>query len=703
MAAEFRMKNLSAVIVCCSLFLSVSTCSASENGSVIDLSRPDSGDVVVVSAPVDSAEIKRTVLLPDFLRFCHVAADSEHFRWIGASNRMYPWVGHDDLVSVFRYREPHPPIIKTPNSRAIVMLFELNEGHYLCLMPLSGEHSASWLEIQDTGALIVGTSTLGNHVMPHGAEIPLFAWSTGEDPYAALRNMWECVIERNVSGGNTSLRSEKEYPEEFRYLGWCTWEQYKHGIDESTVLNAIHGIERSDIPVRWVLIDDGHQQAVQQRMMSLSPNREKFPRGWGPIISTKRQKKIRWIGVWHTLLMNWKGIDVNHQMAFAAPYLMQHPKSSKTLIPRDNLADSRKFYSEFIGRVQQQGFDFVKVDNMSRSTIDYYGTRNAAKAQKNNIRSLEDSCRATGLGLINCSAQNTIGLLNAKHSVIMRTSPDYKRGALATSKSQILQSTFNTCWLGQTFWPDHDMFHSSDSEVAETMAITKAMSGGPIYLSDRPEDFDEDVIAPLCYEDGLLIRPEAPGVPAAESLFSDPLYQTEGAHKVFAPLKNRSCAIALYNLSLSPSVVRGTIVPNDYRAATAMLQPYEGPWLNPTEGLVVYNWGEGRGELISSHGLSVELREFGHKLFLLCPIRKGWAIVGRPDKYLSPSTVQIEIVEDDSIVLTMHEPAPIIVYSDSGVPHGDGLTVVPKGNGFYLCSFSDHIVSGVDIRVLRRK
>ena len=42
---------------------------------------------------------------------------------------------------------------------------------------------------------------------------------------------------------------------------------------------------------------------------------------------------------------------------------------------------------------------------------------------------------------------------------------------------------------------------------------SKAISGGPVYLSDAPGDFIKENIFPLIDKQGKLFRPEAPAVP----------------------------------------------------------------------------------------------------------------------------------------------------------------------------------------------
>lgn len=631
----------------------------------IDIASGELDNVLVLDAPETDHSSQRRIILPDFEAFVHVAADSIPFRWIGASNRMFPWVGKKDLRYVFQPKNPAPPRIPNANGRAMTMIFKLSDNNYLTLLPVSGERSVSWLEVTESGDLVLDYGSLGTDPIPRNTKVPILVWYKSESVYESLAKTWELAISDSGINATGTLRVEKSYPEPLEYLGWCTWEQYKKKINEELLTTAIDNIEKSGVPVRWVLIDDGHQDDENLLLKSFTPNPDKFPNGWHPIVSRKKEDKIKWMGIWHAFLSHWNGVHIDHSMDELTPYLAPNPTREKGLLPKDDEESSKVFFEYLVTTIKEQGFNFMKSDNVSRSTIEYYGFPNAAEAQRQNVLALEESCYKHGIGLMNCSAQNTIDMLNASNSATMRTSPDYQKHNLPTSKSQILQSVFNVTWLGQTLWPDHDMFHSSDDEVGETMSVTKALSGGPIYLSDDPADFREEVITPLCYADGKLIRPEAPGVPMPGSIFNDALYENESAYKTIAPLKNGSCAIAAYNLSVTAkNALSGKITHNDYMQASAMMQPFEGLWEVPSEGLVIYDWQAQQGQKLDQEGLTFEINEFGHKLFLLSPIHDGWGVIGRPDKYLSPSTVNVVLRSSESITIDLVEVGPLILYAN---------------------------------------
>ena len=126
-------------------------------------------------------------------------------------------------------------------------------------------------------------------------------------------------------------------------------------------------------------------------------------------------------------------------------------------------------------------------------------------------------------------AQNVINTDHTSYSNSTRVSIDYKKYDEDMAKSHLFQSYTNTLLLGQTVWPDHDMFHSCDTVCGTLMARSKAISGGPVYLSDAPGDFIKENIFPLIDKQGKLFRPEAPAVPMPEfsiHTFSVPVHST---------------------------------------------------------------------------------------------------------------------------------------------------------------------------------
>ena len=304
---------------------------------------------------------------------------------------------------------------------------------------------------------------------------------------------------------------------------------------------------------------------------------------------------------------------------------------------------------------------------------------------------LEKACRQTGLELINCMAQGTVNIQNTRHSAVTRCSIDYKMGDAAMGKSHLLQSYANTLWLGQTAWPDHDMFHSTDPSSARLMAISKAVSGGPVYLSDPADKLNPEHLMPLVWSDGLLLRPLAPAVPLPDSVFLDALNEIR-LYRVIAPLPGQCAAVVLYNLKHpSPeTAVRGKISLNDYRYAAALLKGKQA--LNyygtPVEGIAAYSAEGGRALTASRPELDVEITGFQDRLFILAPIVGGWAVIGRGDKFLSPCAVEgSPEYAETSLRFRIRESGPVVIWHGKGPVKAGGTPVKNLGNGFYELQF----------------
>ena len=70
------------------------------------------------------------------------------------------------------------------------------------------------------------------------------------------------------------------------------------------------------------------------------------------------------------------------------------------------------------------------------------------------------------------------------------------------------------------------MFHSAHPAAA-LHAAARAVSGGPVYVSDRPGRHDFGLLRRLVLPDGSVLRCAQPGRPTPDCLFADP--QRDGA------------------------------------------------------------------------------------------------------------------------------------------------------------------------------
>ena len=568
------------------------------------------------------------------------------------------------------------------------LLLKLANDHYLALLPLAGPQTLAWF-VGGDGDLLLNVGHLG-----HGRvedDIPLLAWAYGDDPYVACHRVWGEAIAHPSIGQSTRWREEKTYPEVFRYLGWCSWTEYENRITDEILADAAQRIAANDIPIRSMLVDDGHLHHDERQLLSFEPN-EKFPDGWARLMSSRRPDGLRWIGLWLNFNGYWNGISPDNQLGAVnehlerldyqpMPWVAERDAAvTETLTPRNGIDHAFAFYDAMFGAARRQGFDFVKVDNQARALHIRRGTEQPVAGASNAAQAMEAAARLHMDGLINCMAMNSVCIFNTRIGGVTRCSEDYHQGDLPRVRRHVYNSFGNIPWIGQTVWGDHDMYHSCEP-YGRMMAASKALAGGPVFLSDAASDFVPARIMPLCYEDGEVLRPLAPGAPLPKSLFIDPYAEPE-PFRVIAPLSHGAAAMAVYNLTEPEAPVSGEIRAEDYAHAGAMMQPTPQTWDAPAEGLIAYDWyGRQAHKLDEPHPFTLD--GFSDLLFLLIPIRHGWGVIGRDDKFLSPVALDVCHVAPDRVVLRVKEGGPVRIWRASGRPSCTGCEFELVGNGLW--------------------
>lgn len=596
---------------------------------------------------------------------------------LAAGNRVEP-LWFDEISELYGYQHQTPRMDNHVNLGAFMMLQQAN-GQYLALLPLVSNRIGNTFSIHENGVSLT-MATYGTEKQE--VEAPLLSYAQSENPYEAVRLVWEQAIELEGIKGNINWREQKTYPEAYQYLGWCSWEHYKHKINEEVILKAIDEIKKSTIPFRWMLIDDGYLDHKGGKLLSFGVDKKKFPNGWEPITSQK-DEKIKWMGIWRNFNGYFGGISLDHTMEGIQEHLVKRKKESKNplYMPKISEEAANAFYHKMTQNTKDNGFDIIKVDFQSDNFRHNTGASNAILGVHYNNTALEENCKAKDLQLLNCIAQQNFNVFNHRYSALIRSSVDYK-----TTKDRLdvtlVQNFANALWMGHTHWLDQDMFYANQKETAQLMAMARALSGGPIYLSDEPQHIEDTVLKPLTYEDGRILGTLAPAVPLPESLMQDPYYDGS-AFRVIAPLKNKTAAILAVNLRQDDVPASTSISLKDYAFAGGMLQPYEGLWKFPKEGILLYDYHTGTATVLKEdYEFSLGSRK--EKLVLLNPIQCGWSVIGRSDKYLPASTYELLEVSKKSIEIQLVENGPFLLWTDDKTPQSENLVCTKQANGLWL-------------------
>lgn len=624
----------------------------------IDLKKQQTPVYYEKNIPGEQQTVSYKTNIPSYKQGIFFSRDSRSgdYQWPNNTNRLLTWVFTrlDDLA-----KEDYPgiPSNGAPSLLGDALLLELVDGQYMFAKAVAGENSISWFRVNRDGSLTVFLSTLGTDNL--APQAPVLLMKKGKTAYEAIHKAYIALTgNREISA--LQKRTDKDYFEAFKYLGWCSWEHYHYDIDETKMLNDLDGIEASGLPIRYVLIDDGHLANKNRQLTSFVPDRERFPNGWKNIISRKKEDKVKWMGLWYNFCGYWMGISPENDFPEKVKQSLYPYNGS--LLPGQSRENIDTFYHYYIRTLKGYGFDFLKIDNQSFLLPLYMGNKEVVRQSKACNLALEEQTHNQQVGLMNCMAQNILNIDHTQYSGVTRVSIDYKKYDEDMAKSHLFQSYTNTLLQGQTVWPDHDMFHSCDTVCGSLMARSKALSGGPVYLSDSPVDFTRENILPLIDEEGKLFRPEAPAIPTPESIITNPL-QGGKAYRVFAPTGDEAISLICYNLNTSPRYrkVQATISRSDYLLRETMT----GKPIPQNKRIILYDWtGQTASELDTD--LQTELEGFTDRLYHLCPVNNGWAVIGVQEKFLSPATVRIISCNRKQLTLDVLCPGTVRVWVESG-------------------------------------
>ena len=545
------------------------------------------------------------------------------------------------------------------------LLWQYTDGSYGAILPICADGFISTLQGQD-GALTLTVTTYEGNTALCDTTAAVFGRDT--DPYRLLSAM---AAEASTIC-HTPLRGARAYPEVFEYLGWCSWDAMEIWVNEGDLLKKCAELRDGGVPVRWVILDDMWAQVDWARELPpftshtisfptmhasklhhLEADPARFPKGLAHTVSEIKKFDLE-VGIWHPVTGYWAGLtEGSPAHAALAPYV----HTVKDRIYPD-LRDEQKvygFYSTWHRFLKDCGVSFMKIDNQSFLRQTYTDTLPLGDAAKNMHRGLERSVNEHfGGALINCMGMASENMLSRPCTAISRCSGDFQPENRAWFTRHILQCAYNGLFQGQFFYNDWDMFWTDDTQALRN-SVVHAVSGGPIYVSDKLQRTRAEVLTPLCLPDGRILRCDEVAVPARAWLCDNPTQ----SDRAFALINRADETVyyAAFNLHAENAAVGGSLTPRE---------------LGFTEDVVLYEYFSGTGvRLHSDQSYTFTLPDNDAVLlFSLTPYRGCPCVIGLSEKMIAAKTWQRRpdggILPRCDGTLVVYSETPIVGANSSG-------------------------------------
>lgn len=572
------------------------------------------------------------------------------------------------------WTRPHfePDLSKLPD-RTQSLLWKTDASYYQ-LLPVVGPVYRTDLGGANEGLSVRISSHQGGR---NRCDAFAFVLGGGGDPYELMERHVDIALRQ--LDYPTLPRDKKTYPEILDYLGWCSWDAFYHKVNEEGLLAKAAEMKELNLPVRWVMIDDGWSNIEDGKLQAFEADAVKFPQGLAHAVSELKQRfGIGWVGVWHTIAGYWGGIHPESALAKQyGEYLYETAKGS--LIPYPDAGRGFGFWHAWHSFLRRQGVDFVKVDSQSavNNFLKYH--RSVGEAAGAAHEALEASVALHfNKTIINCMGMAAENIWHRPNSAVSRNSDDFVPREQNGFREHALQNAYNSYYHGPFYWGDWDMFWTINHDDVQN-AVLRSVSGGPVYFSDAVGKTDPAKVWPLIYKDGKIIRCDETPNPTADCLLADPTQESIPL-KLWNKVRDTG-AVAAFHIGRRKEPVSGSVGLSDIPgidADTYVL--YE----HFSRQCLVLN-GDKRHDF--------RLEEAQCALFLIIPVRSEITPIGLIGKYISTDGVVRQWSNAHSTSVLLREggafgfvsgvnPAGVLV-------NGEPADVAESGDSLYVVDCGD--------------
>ncbi len=475
----------------------------------------------------------------------------------------------------------------------------------------------------------------------------------GKDPWELFRRCAKAIP--GLLGNGLKLRKERKYPEDLEYLGWCSWDAFQVWVSEKGLVQKVQEFVDKKVPIHFGIIDDMwadvpsiaglpeglpfSKTILEMRkgmMRTLDGDPQRFPNGMAGAIAKMKQAGMAKVGIWIPTTGYWKGIDPNgsegeiqkDHLAYAGQDLW---------IVNPTLEHTIPYFDSQCRRIRGWDADFVKIDNQGM----HQNYRNKGPIGKTSISIQTGIEKAVNKyfdgAVINCMGMPSECMFHRPDTAVSRCSDDFQPENREWFSKNVLQCSYNGLIQGQFYHNDWDMWWTDDSQALKN-SLCRAVSGGPIYVSDKLGRTRPEILKPLALKDGRILRCDESAIPTRDCITSNPT-ENGKLFKIHNRVKDRELILA-FNIQKDNSPAHGQISFDDLDT--------------PADTVVVYDYfSETAKVLKKGESLSVDLADEDKvALFWIIPYKGVPVVLGRTDLFIGCKAI---LEEDNQSFLPVEE------------------------------------------------
>lgn len=445
---------------------------------------------------------------------------------------------------------------------------------------------------------------------------------------------------------------EKKRPSFLDKIGFCTYNAFYSDVSEKNVSLLLNHFADNGQKLGYVILDAGWQCTDKDYMSGFAADSIKFSGG----LKQFKQNMMRRYGisdilVWHTFMGYWCGVSPDKYESYGIVedtfdydecyvsgtknckngalmntagenFYPPNIRGQKVFFPEN----VQKWYNDFYAYLSQNGVSGSKIDAIGWIEVVNRHNGGRVRGTKKIVQAAEDASNEYfGANSIYCSCNTNDFFFVSEKCSLVRTSSDYEPENVNSHGEHVFSNAHAALWFGEFFYCDFDMFQSGRS-CGKFHAISRAVSGGPVYCTDNLQSIDYGIIKSLCREDGSVPRLKSYAKLTQDCVFKKP---QEGFIKIYNIGEN-GYMLGVFNCvnqSVEEKIDVEFLPKGKLYAAYSYNNGFIG-WLK-----------NGESFRLGINGIDADVISF-------IPEQSGFAVIGEKGKLLPAEFVSVESFRD---------------------------------------------------------